>query len=349
MKQRTRAMTTAAVLRKTMNRRQLRWAVCAGAALVLLASVTAARADTFGSGANQFTIDFVNIGNPGNANDTTGTPNPCGKVDYVYRMGTYEISRDMITKANAAGSLGITLYDMSSYGGNGVNRPATDVSWNEAARFINWLNTSNGFSPAYKFAVQPGGGGYDANANILLWQSGDAGYNAANPFRNDLAHYFLPSVDEWYKAAYYNPSTSTYYDYPTGSDTAPTAVASGTAAGTAVYYRNFFTGPADITLAGGLSPFGTMGQGGNVYEWEETEWDLTNTGGASDRGLRGGDWHAIGSHSLHASERSGDRPQYMKNEGRDIGFRVASVPEPGSITLLVCGAIAGLVWWKRRK
>jgi hypothetical protein len=56
-------------------------------------------ADTFGSGANTFDIEFVTIGNPGNPADTTGSPNPAGKVDYVYRIGTYEISRDMITKA----------------------------------------------------------------------------------------------------------------------------------------------------------------------------------------------------------------------------------------------------------
>ena len=49
-------------------------------------------ADTFGSGANTFNIDFVSIGNPGNAADPTGAPFPAGKVDYAYRMGTYEIS-----------------------------------------------------------------------------------------------------------------------------------------------------------------------------------------------------------------------------------------------------------------
>ncbi len=102
------------------------------------------------SGANEFTIDFVPIGNPGNTADTTGSPNPAGKVDYFYRMGKYEISRDMITKASAAGGLGITLADMSSYGGNGVDRPATGVTWNEAGRFVNWLNTSQGYSAAYK-------------------------------------------------------------------------------------------------------------------------------------------------------------------------------------------------------
>ena len=35
-------------------------------------------ADTFGSGANTFNIDFVHIGNPGNPADTTGSPNPAG-------------------------------------------------------------------------------------------------------------------------------------------------------------------------------------------------------------------------------------------------------------------------------
>ena len=36
-------------------------------------------------------------------------------------------------------------------------------------------------------------------------------------------------------------------------------------------------------------------------------------------------------------------------EDESLGFRVAYVPEPGSITLLVCGAIAGLIWRRRRK
>ena len=117
---------------------------------------------TFGSGANQFQIEFVTIGNPGNAADTTGAPNPSGAVSYTYNIGKYEVSRDMITKANAAGGLGISLQDMSSYGGNGVHRPAAGISWNEAARFVNWLNTSQGFQAAHNFTTS------GANANITL-------------------------------------------------------------------------------------------------------------------------------------------------------------------------------------
>ncbi len=57
------------------------------AALICTASARSAAADTFGSGANTFDIEFVRIGNPGNAADTTGSPNPAGKVDYTYPHG----------------------------------------------------------------------------------------------------------------------------------------------------------------------------------------------------------------------------------------------------------------------
>ena len=126
----------------------------------------------FGSGANQCTMEFVPIGNPGNSADTTGSPNPASAVSYSYNMGKYEVSRDMVTKASTESNLAITLQDMTTAGGNGVNRPATGVTWNEAARFVNWLNTSQGHQAAYKFTTQPGGGGYNANENIIAVEHG---------------------------------------------------------------------------------------------------------------------------------------------------------------------------------
>ena len=63
-----------------------------------------------------------------------------------------------------------------------------------------------------------------ANANIQLWTVSDAGYNPNNLYRNSLARYFLPSVDEWYKAAYYDPTSGVYYNYPTGSDSVPDGI-----------------------------------------------------------------------------------------------------------------------------
>jgi alpha-tubulin suppressor-like RCC1 family protein len=289
--------------------------------------IRSAHADTFGTGANTFDIEFVIIGNPGNAADTTGNPNPAGKVDYVYRIGKFEISEQMIDKANALGGLSITKDS------GGADKPATSISWNEAARFINWLNTSTGSLPAYKFAIQPGEAGYNANANIELWTTSDAGYDPTNLYRNRSARYFLPSVDEWYKAAYYDPA-GVYYDYPTGSNSVPTAVASGTAAGTAVY--NGQAGPTDIKLAGGLSPYSTMGQGGNVYEWEETDSDLLNGPSmtSATRGARGGFW-SVTSFALRSISRPSGNPT---DELFNQGFRVAStIPEPSTALLAIVG------------
>jgi formylglycine-generating enzyme required for sulfatase activity len=275
-------------------------------------------------------MDFVTIGNPNNAADTTGSPNPAGSVAYTYNLGKYEVSRGQIDKANSAGSLGITMSDMSGYGGNGVNRPATGVSWYESATYVNWLNISTGGTAAYKFV----------GGTFQLWAPTDAGYNANNMFRNSLAKYVIASSNEWYKGAYGKPDGS-WSNFPNGTDSAPTAVAGGTAANTAVY--NGQAGPAEITNAGGLSAYGTMGQGGNAYELLETAHDGTNDTAGESRELRGGSWF-YGSFFLGASSRS---TTYPAGEFDDFGFRVASVPEPSSFSLLALGGV--VVALRRRK
>ncbi len=289
----------------------------------------AAQADDFGSGANSFSINFVTIGSPGNPADTTGSPNPAGSVPYVYRIGKYEISEQMIDNANAIGGLGITK-DV-----RGPDKPATSVSWFEAARFVNWLNTSTGSMPAYKF---------DGSGNFQLWTPSDPGYDANNLFRNGLATYFLSSADEWYKAAYYDPAAGVYFDYATGSNVAPVAVASGTTAGTAVIHQPLVAGPADITQAGGLSPSGTMAQAGNIDEWEETEFDLLNNDIAAMRGRRSGFWETL-DFGTTASSRFAWAPN---NQVFETGLRVASiVPEPCGLGL-VGTALLPLVRLRRR-
>ena len=302
---------------------------------------------TFGSGANTFNMEFVTIGNPGNAADTTGEPNSAGAVGYTYGIGKFEVSEDMINKYNALNP-GLQI----SKDTRGTNKPATRVSWNEAARFVNWLNTSTGNQAAYKFTTS------GVNDDIALWQSGDAGYDELNPYRNSLAKYFLPSYNEWYKAAYYDPNklglgVGGYWDYPTGSDSAPTPTSGGTTAGTAVYGQDFNQGPADVANAGGESPYGVMGLGGNVWEWEESSGDLANSSGSSSRGLRGGAWGYLSDYDLSSSSRNDFEPDF---EDDSNGFRVASlpsseppaVPEPTSMAIFGLGAL-GMAYRARRK
>ncbi|MDZ4659773.1 MAG: SUMF1/EgtB/PvdO family nonheme iron enzyme [Bythopirellula sp.] len=289
-------------------------------------------ADTFGNGANEFDVEFVTIGNPGNAPDTTGDPNPAGSVPYTYRIGKYEISEQMIDKANALSGLGITKDT------RGPDMPATSVRWDEAARFVNWLNISTGSTPAYKFSSSA------PNANFQLWDPADAGYNPNNEYRNSLAKYFLPSVDEWYKAAYYNPIAGVYYNYPTGSDIAPIPAVNGTTPNTAVYDQLLTLGPAEVTLAGGLSPYGTMAQGGNVQEWDESFISSPLNG---PRGHRGGSWFSNAS-SLSNLIRNTVTVGRTADDV-SIGFRVASIviPEPSSMLLSMFATLALLARNKR--
>jgi len=284
--------------------------------------------ESFGTGGNAFTMDFVTIGNPNNAADIRGY----GSVAYTYNLAKYEVSREQIDKANAAGSLGITMGDMSSYGGNGPNRPATGISWGEAAMYVNELNTRTGNTAAYKFV----------GGTFQLWSPTDAGYNANNMFRNSLAKYVIASRDEWYKGAYGNLD-GTWNTYATGSNSEPTAVASGTAVNTAVYGGQ--SGPADTNSAGGLSAWETMGQGGNAYEWNETASDGSNDIAGESREVRGGSWSTKDSSWLasYGTYFAFDPTFFFA----DSGFRVASVPEPSTGLLVVLG-LSGLLL-KRRK
>jgi sulfatase modifying factor 1 len=285
-------------------------------------------ADTFGTGANQFTIDFTTIGNPGNSIDTTSGWG-AGGVSYSYRIGTYSISQNQIDAATASGLLNVTA------GAWIGDQPAANISWYGAAAFVNWLNTSTGNQAAYKLSYA------DGAWSMSLWESFDPGYNSFNQYRNANAYYFLPSMDEWYKAAYGKSDGSGYYLYTTGSDTAPTAVPSGTAPGTAVYNQPYNQGPASVYEAGGLSSYGTMGQGGNVGQWMETQWQGNNTRPSDPRGYPAGAW--VGSvdylkSSFHNYTGEVDSPSYSS-----IGFRVASVPEPSTYALIGIGVVALLI------
>ncbi len=316
-----------------------------GLTLVLSGGVAKSGTVTFGNGANSFSMDFVAIGDPGNLPDFTGAPNPAGSVAYTYQIGKFEVSVDMIAKYNlnfgTANSLEITQTDI------GANKPATIISWNEAARFVNWLNTSTGRFAAYKFMNS------GVNSEITPWSSVDTlDYDPLNPFRSKRTTYALPTTNEWYKAAYYDPNKQGggYWDYPTGSDVAPSSVASGVASGTAVYARPFSQGPADVDKAGGLSPYGVMGLGGNVWEWEESPYNSGMFLGSAFRGVRGGQWD-LASDEFLSSNRGTNNPGDDSN--LVVGFRVVSlqatmnVPEP-STSIVVSILLASCCTCKRK-
>lgn len=316
-----------------MNR-QSSFVVFMTAATLLQAPL--AVADTFGVEANSFEIEFVLIGNRGNPPDTTDRPVTDGAVPYNYRMGKYEISEQMIDKANAAAAASGSPLNIT-HDVRGPDKPATSISWFEAARFVNWLNESEGNTPAYKF---------DGAGDFQLWQPGDPGYNANNLYRNKLAMYVLPSLDEWHKAAYYDPVAGTYYDYPTGSDSVPDGI---DFLGDTIFDAVFDDGanqlgPNDIFNAGVQSRYGTVGQGGNIAEWEETEAGRRNITPGGSRRFRGGNY-GFGSSVLLAANQNGVGASSQNN---GLGFRVVSIPEPSSLLLLIIARMGMLRRFGRR-
>jgi sulfatase modifying factor 1 len=261
-----------------------------------------------------FEMEFVLIGNPNNEADNTGY----GAVPYTYRIGKYEVSEAMIDAYNKR-----SREAKINKNTRGADKPATSVRPHQAALFVNWLNTSRGHQAAYKFK----------NGNFEPWDKDDAWQlGGENLLRHKDAYYFLPSENEWYKAAYYDPQANDgeghYWDYATGSNKLPTPVANGTDPYTAVHSQPEKTGPADITTAGGLSPYGTMAQSGNVSEFGESAFDGTSKCFGKPRFMRGacfgpGFW---------------GQPHFMKSGSRDdtifpgyawalLGFRVAAVTE----------------------
>ena len=136
----------------------------------------------------------------------------------------------------------------------------THVSFLDACRFCNWLH--NGL----------GEGDTETGAYTLNGYSGTDGRRIR---RNPGARYFVPTEDEWYKAAYFDPRKDAgpgYWKYPTRSDEKPSRdPASSNAANwytdSYVDEIHYFTEVGSFPRA--TSPFGTLDQAGNVYEWTE--------------------------------------------------------------------------------
>ncbi|MGJ8637916.1 MAG: SUMF1/EgtB/PvdO family nonheme iron enzyme [Opitutaceae bacterium] len=279
-------------------------------------------AEIFGEGINQFSMEFVRVHNAGNGDNGAGGgiySEPYGGVGYNFRMSRREVSQDMIDRASISGMVGV------SAGPWGGDQPAADVDWFEAAAFVNWLNTSEGHQAAYDLTWN--GSSWSMNLWPVEVQAPTGVDSGTNGYRHVDARYFLPSEDEWYKAAYHknDGDTSNYWDHAHASHTQPDGIdSSGDTIFDIVVDDGFkLSEPKTIDDVGLPSAYGTLGQGGNIYEWTETAYDGNNNSSSENRAIRGGDWD---SSSFIAS--AGDRPGTgFFNATNFIGFRVARVAD----------------------
>lgn len=284
------------------------------------------------------TMDWVTVGNAGNADDDTGY----GGVAYEYQIGKYEVTAGQYTEFLNAKAANNThnLYneDMWNYedgckieqsGSSGsysysvaadyANRPVSGVSWYNSLRFANWLHNGQGSGDTEN-------GAYDMSLG-------------ENVVRKPGAKIWLPTEDEWYKAAYHKNDgiTDNYWEYPTATDSVPSNALINPDPGNNANFDYTIGSPYYRTEAGEFenssSPYGTFDQGGNILEWNETaiwqagKWQRNHRGGVFSGGVGG----------LHSSHRTESGPGYTYPI---YGFRVASVPEPCCLVFFGFGSLA---------
>lgn len=331
-------------------------------------------------------INTVPVGNPGNAGDlpSNGT---FGAVGYSYRIGRTEVTNaqyaEFLNSVDPAGVNTLALYNskMSSDALGGIimnsaassgskyeiksgraNNPVVFVSWYDSIRFANWLHNGQGSGDTET-------GAYTLGALLPFGTP----LNGVSITRNEVAKWWVPNENEWYKAAYHKNDgvTGNYWDYPTATDdvpfsdeppgiTAPTpyntgnfrrtdAVANGYDDGYAVTGSNTFASSQNYltdvgAYATSASPYGTFDQGGNVFEWTENLTIDSVFQFRHYRGLRGGSWDG---HFLNL-RATGQSISIPVEESIHIGFRVATIPEP-STGVLGPMACAGMCLFVLRK
>lgn len=331
--------------------------------------------------ASAVTMEMVTVGDPGNAPDPLNTNSvpSIGSVSYTYQIGKYEVRNseyvEFLNSVAATDTYGLYNPSMSSDARGGINRtgisgsyayslkngytnmPVVFVSFYDAIRFVNWME--NGQHTGVQGAGTTETGSYAISGGTSVGE------------RETGATWVLPTENEWYKAAYYQPASAggpsdNYWLYPMQTDSIPYSdqppgTGSPSPSRAANFYRDdgpangyndgyattgdpgFNSGANYLTDAGAYtfadSYYGTLDQGGNVEEWNEAIVP------ESARQLRGGGW-AFDEASLRSVNRDASWPL---SEESYFGFRVAMIPEPGAFAALGLAGLAVCIWRRRRR
>lgn len=289
-------------------------------------------------------VEFVSVGNANNAADSSGK----GSVSFTFRISSCEITNDQYCEfLNAVakedtyalynsgmasqvvggikrlGNSGYYVYDVKPFMGN---KPVNFVNYWDACRFCNWLH--NGRPTGDQDASTTEDGAYDLTDGLL--------YVTGYVSREDDAKYFIPSENEWYKAAYHDPRSQAnggpigvtrYWGFSYRNTSEPNSVHADGAGnidsddGNSANYGNSTTWNAiegNVTTVGSAkfshSYYGLYDMGGNVSEWVDTGLGLA-------RAIRGGSYASLSKSDLSRNE---DRAENLNTHYIDTGFRIAA-------------------------
>jgi len=256
---------------------------------LLAAALTACTTHADAQDANGYT--WATIDHAGNraTNDDELPVTPgrrYGAVDYEFQMATTEVTVGQwfefvqaylpIDQANGNGTVndGLTGSGINIRGigvveireGYSPNR-AADMSWEYAARYVNWLHNGK-VNEEWAFET----GVYDTST--FTYNADGSGNHQAT--RSEGATYWIPSRDEWTKAAYYDPNRygegqEGYWLYPNQSNTRSINNLLPEDGGEANVTRTDFDNwPLDVAQFDTTSYFGLFDLDGGVGEFTDT-------------------------------------------------------------------------------
>ena len=262
--------------------------------------------------------ETVSVGNRDNKADTTNF----GAVAYEYKIGKYEVTNaEYCEFLNAVAKTDThELYDPRMDGGpedwGGIKRsgeadnytyavregmgkkPVNYVTWESCVRYANWLTNGlgKGDTETGSYTIKDGTVKVPDHAALAA---------------DKTLKWVLPSENEWYKAAYYDPNKAGgagYWLYPAKADSVPEANLNSNA-------------PSDVgSFAKAVSAYGTFDQGGNVWEYNDAQ-------NGDKVALRGGSFY-INDHEGYM--RSTARYDVLSAKWPNYGFRVAALGAPAA-------------------
>lgn len=232
--------------------------------------------------------------------------------------------------------IGLSNGSVSAFGYNPeveANKPSV-IGWEYAARYVNWLhNGKSSERSAFESGV------YDTST-FTFNEDGSANHNFT---RSADAKFWIPTMDEWTKAAHWDPNkdggAGGYWQYPDGSDTdliAGLLPEDGGEKNSGFPSDGF---PLDVgSFEDVFSPWGVQDMGGGAIEWTSTEIGLPQT--PADLWVDG-----TGLSSAYGDPLSLDRLSTWYNgsaESSLYGFRIAAlaVPGPGGAGVFLVVGIA---------
>jgi len=329
-----------------------------------------------GGDSPDYGFDFVTITHPGNAPFVpVNPPNPFfnsgtrGRVGYEYRIARVEVTtgqwlqfvNTFWTQGEIPGGEFIPSiwgavrdpnYDvpgrrfrLASDSPDAAMRPVFGITWREAAKYCNWLCNDQSSSPLSLL-----NGAYDA----ATFTGNPNGTLNDQLTHNPGARFWIPTWDEWLKAAHYDPNRygpgqEGYWQYDTMSETQPTPGPPGVGE-TSAGYRIPPFGHYDIPLGAypeTVSPWGLLDTSGGTSEWnEETFQDFYG-----EFRYRGSDGNYAGNNIDPGIDIDNTITVVVNNpfSNGNYGLRIASsVP---SVSTGACALIAlcSAPWFRRRR